>query len=125
MLYAWNKKLIFFENLLFSNISLFQKYHIFKFSSSQNEDDLDDDLDELEDGVDEDVMKLRRNQSTAVILLGVIGALFDLEADKKGEAELALGTHLTRLTAKALMFLVLTTSTSRAQSVIPMNAHDR
>ena len=111
----------FFKKLIF----FFQKSYFFKFSSSQNEDDLDDDLDELEDGVDEDVMKLRRNQSTAVILLGVIGALFDLEADKKGEAELALGTHLTRLTAKALMFLVLTTSTSRAQSVIPMNAHDR
>ena len=84
-------------------------------SASQHEDDLDDDLDE-EEG-DEDQIKHRRNQSTAVILLGVIGALFDLEADKKGEADLALGTHLTRLTAKALMFLVLTTSTSRAQSV--------
>ena len=41
-------------------------------NTSQNAtepDDLDDDLDEdLDD--DEDVMKLRRNQSTAVILLG-------------------------------------------------------
>ena len=41
-------------------------------NASQNAtepDDLDDDLDEdLDD--DEDVMKLRRNQSTAVILLG-------------------------------------------------------
>ena len=98
--------------------------HTNQDASSQNEDDLDDDLDEDADGVDEDVMKLRRNQSTAVILLGVIGALFDLEADKKGEAELALGTHLTRLTAKALMFLVLTTSTSRAQSVTAAMAHN-
>ena len=43
-------------------------------NTSQNAtepDDLDDDLDEdLDD--DEDVMKLRRNQSTAVILLGTV-----------------------------------------------------
>lgn len=81
-------------------------------NSSQNAtepDDLDDDLDEdLDD--DEDVMKLRRNQSTAVILLGVIGALFDLEAEKEGQkVEPALGVNWTRLTAKALMYLVLTT----------------
>ena len=41
---------------------------------------------------------------------GVIGALFDLEAEKEGQKlEPALGVNWTRLTAKALMYLVLTT----------------
>ena len=41
---------------------------------------------------------------------GVIGALFDLEAEKEGQkVEPALGVNWTRLTAKALMYLVLTT----------------
>ena len=41
---------------------------------------------------------------------GVIGALFDLEAEKEGQkVEPALGINWTRLTAKALMYLVLTT----------------
>ena len=78
-------------------------------SNNANDEDLDDDLDEDIDD-DEDIMKLRRNQSTAVILLGVIGALFDLEAEKDGQTELALGTNMTRLTAKALMYLVLTST---------------
>ena len=46
-------------------------------------------------------------QTTAVILLGVIGALFDLEAQKDPRGEVALDNHLERVTAKALMFLVL------------------
>ena len=38
-----------------------------------------------------------RNQTTAVILLGVIGALFDLEAEKEGKLEMVvLGNSLTR-----------------------------
>ena len=77
----------------------------------------------------------RRNQTTAVILCGVIGALFDLEqetagnhsrvlillmlqccsgfyfilhcAGNKDPGVIALGGHLTRLTARALMYLVL------------------
>ena len=37
--------------------------------------------------------------------------MFDLEAEKEGQkVELALGVNWTRLTAKALMYLVLTTS---------------
>lgn len=35
-----------------------------------------------------------------------------MEAEKQGDGEEALGTNLTRLTAKALMYLVLTTSKS-------------
>jgi len=52
----------------------------------------------------------RRNQTTAVILCGVIGALFDLEQEQAGNRDpslIALGGHLTRLTARALMYLVL------------------
>ena len=41
-------------------------------TASAHEDDLDDDLDEEGEDADEDVLKLRRNQSTAVILLGII-----------------------------------------------------
>jgi len=60
----------------------------------------------------------KRNQTTAIILLGVIGALFDLEAEKQSSssgAEPALGNNLTRLTAKALMFLVLSPSSSTSK----------
>jgi len=57
----------------------------------------------------------KRNQTTAIILLGVIGALFDLEAEKMpGGGDIALGNNLTRLTAKALMFLVLSPPSSSA-----------
>merc|ERR1719245_2972861 len=51
----------------------------------------------------------RRNQTTAVILCGVIGALFDLEQEQGGKesAQVSLSGNLTRLTAKALMYLVL------------------
>ena len=38
-----------------------------------------------------------------------------MEAEKQGEKDLALGTNLTRLTAKALMYLVLTTSKTSHQ----------
>ena len=78
----------------------------------------DDDLDDHdEEEGDEDVLQHRRNQKTAVILLGVIGALFDLESENKGESEVALGAQMVRLTAKALMYLVLTSSKSVMNSV--------
>ena len=60
---------------------------------------------------------------------GVIGALFDLEAEKEGQkAELALGVNWTRLTAKALMYLVLTTTkinngSASAHSGMDTNSH--
>lgn len=47
-------------------------------NSSIHEDDLDDDLDEDADDLDDDVMKLRRNQSTAVILLGKFNTVSNL-----------------------------------------------
>ena len=57
------------------------------------------------------------SQTTAVILLGVIGALFDLEAQRDPEGgEVALDNHLERVTAKALMFLVLSPSTAKLAS---------
>ena len=68
-----------------------------------------DDVEELEDEEDDSnstAVQAKRNQTTAVILLGVIGALFDLPAEKENK-EAALGGNLTRLTAKALMYLVL------------------
>ena len=76
--------------------------------------DVDDDLDEDDENANPGAVESRRNQTTAVILLGVIGALFDLEAEKEGAGEgaLALGMHMTRLTAKALMYLVLCSSPS-------------
>ena len=75
--------------------------------------------DEMEEEDDEDpdesssTFEYRRNQTTAVILFGVIGALFDLEAEED-----ALGIDMTRSTAKALMFLVLCSS-SASQNGVP------
>ena len=76
--------------------------------------DVDDDLDDDDENANPGAAETRRNQTTAVILLGVMGALFDLEAEKEGagESALALGMHMTRLTAKALMYLVLCSSPS-------------
>lgn len=62
----------------------------------------------------------RRNQTTAVILCGVIGALFDLEQEKSGvkdSGQSALGVGMSRLTAKALMYLVLVP----ANSALPLH----
>ena len=85
-------------------------------SQSEGDDDTDieDDLEEDEENSNSGAVESRRNQTTAVILLGVIGALFDLEAEKEGAGDnaLALGMHMTRLTAKALMYLVLCSSPS-------------
>ena len=54
----------------------------------------------------------RRNQTTAVILCGVIGALFDLEQEGgAGRDAAVLGGGMTRLTARALMYLVLVPAT--------------
>ena len=62
------------------------------------------------------IMSKNNNQQPLNVLIkilafaGVIGALFDLEAEKEGQkVEPALGVNWTRLTAKALMYLVLTT----------------
>lgn len=77
------------------------------------EDEIEEEEEEEEDN--SSAVQAKRNQTTAVILLGVIGALFDLEAEKDGK-EVALGNHLTRLTAKALMFLVLSPSNTKQQS---------
>ena len=76
--------------------------------------DVEDDLDDDDENANPGAVESRRNQTTAVILLGVMGALFDLEAEKEGAGEnaLALGMHMTRLTAKALMYLVLCSSPS-------------
>ena len=61
-----------------------------------------------EDDSDPSAAAHRRNQTTAVILCGVLGALFDLEQERAGSRDLpALGTAMVRLTAKALMYLVL------------------
>ena len=50
----------------------------------------------------------------------MIGALFDLEAQRspqgQGGGEVALDNHLERVTAKALMFLVLSPSTAKLAS---------
>ena len=70
---------------------------------------------EEEEEANSSAAQAKRNQTTAVILLGVIGALFDLEAEKENK-DVALGNHLTRLTAKALMFLVLSPSTAKQPS---------
>ena len=69
-------------------------------------EDLEMDEDELDDEVSSAAVQAKRNQTTAVILLGVIGALFDLPGEREGK-EASLDSHLTRLTAKALMYLVL------------------
>ena len=72
---------------------------------------------EMEEEEEEDpdesssMIEYRRNQTTAVILFGVIGALFDLEAEREGDLNsVALGIEMTRSTVKALMFLVLCSS---------------
>jgi hypothetical protein len=77
-------------------------------SEGDSKTDIEDDLEEDEENSNSGAVESRRNQTTAVILLGVIGALFDLEAEKEGAGDnaLALGMHMTRLTAKALMYLV-------------------
>ncbi len=86
-------------------------------STSENGGE-DEELADEEDDEEEEannssaVLQAKRNQTTAVILLGVIGALFDLEAEKDGE-EVALDNNLTRLTAKALMFLLLSPAGAR------------
>ncbi len=85
-------------------------------AGGEDEEEVEEEEDEEE--ANSSAAQAKRNQTTAVILLGVIGALFDLEAerDKKGGGgggEMALGNHLTRLTAKALMFLVLSPSSAR------------
>ena len=63
-----------------------------------------------EDEGDPSAAAARRNQTTAVILCGVLGALFDLEQERSASRAAhapALNTALTRHTAKALMYLVL------------------
>uniref|UniRef100_A0A0K2TM39 WD repeat-containing protein 7 n=1 Tax=Lepeophtheirus salmonis TaxID=72036 RepID=A0A0K2TM39_LEPSM len=65
----------------------------------------EDDEDFYEDEKDDAAVEARRNQTTSVILLGVIGALFDIDGSKNSEH--ALGSNMIRLTAKALMYLVL------------------
>lgn len=80
-----------------------------------NEEEEEGDDEEIEDESNSSAVQAQRNETTAVILLGVIGALFDLEAEKEGK-EVALGNHLTRLTAKALMFLVLSPQFAKQQS---------
>ena len=63
-----------------------------------------------EDEGDPSAAAARRNQTTAVILCGVLGALFDLEQERAASRAAhtpALNTALTRHTAKALMYLVL------------------
>merc|ERR1719361_1529481 len=69
-----------------------------------------------EDSEDPGAALTRRNQTTAVILCGVIGALFDLEQEQgqggKESGSVSLSGSLTRLTAKALMYLVLVPANS-------------
>jgi hypothetical protein len=72
----------------------------------EEEVDEEEDEDGLGSNTSSAAIQAKRNQTTAVILLGVIGALFDLEAEKENK-EVALGNVLTRLTARALMFLIL------------------
>ncbi|XP_023324405.1 WD repeat-containing protein 7 isoform X4 [Eurytemora carolleeae] len=65
----------------------------------------------------------KRNQTTAVILCGVIGALFDLELEKDEKKEggiPALDTVMTRLTAKALMYLVLSPASEQLPAHTPL-----
>merc|ERR1719471_2777848 len=76
---------------------------------------MDDEEDDRSEEDDPNAAIARRNQTTAVILCGVIGALFDLEQDMSGNRDpalIALGGNLTRLTARALMYLVLVPSNS-------------
>lgn len=86
-------------------------------AASENGDEAEDEGENEEDEEEESTAagQAKRNQTTAVILLGVIGALFDLEAEQEGK-EVALGNHLSRLTAKALMFLVLSPASAKQAS---------
>jgi len=71
---------------------------------------VDEEEEERPEDDDPSAAAARRNQTTAVILCGVIGALFDMEQEKSGSkdgSQCALGVGMTRLTAKALMYLVL------------------
>merc|ERR1719244_332433 len=71
---------------------------------------VDEEDEERPEDDDPSAAAARRNQTTAVILCGVIGALFDMEQEKSGSkdnSQCALGVGMTRLTAKALMYLVL------------------
>jgi len=85
---------------------------------------LEEDEDERpEDEGDPSAVAARRNQTTAVILCGVLGALFDLEQERAGGSSAdppALGTVLVRLTAKALMYLVLAPSSDTMPSHTPL-----
>lgn len=84
----------------------------------------DEEDDRPEDESDPSAALARRNQTTAVILCGVIGALFDLEHERSGVKDgcppPALGTNMTRLTAKALMYLVLVPANASLPSHTPL-----
>jgi len=82
-------------------------------------------IDEEEERPDEDdpsAAAAKRNQTTAVILCGVIGSLFDLEQEKDSSigSVPGLDTSMTRLTAKALMYLVLSPATDQMPSHTPL-----
>jgi len=83
----------------------------------------EDEEERPEDEGDPSAVAARRNQTTAVILCGVLGALFDLEQERSGGSNAdppALGTVLVRLTAKALMYLVLAPSSDTMPSHTPL-----
>ena len=77
-----------------------------------------------EDEGDPSAVAARRNQTTAVILCGVLGALFDLEQERSGGSNVAdppaLHPALVRLTAKALMYLVLAPPSDTMPSHTPL-----
>ena len=77
-----------------------------------------------EDEGDPSAVAARRNQTTAVILCGVLGALFDLEQERSGGGNVAdppaLHPALVRLTAKALMYLVLAPPSDTMPSHTPL-----
>merc|ERR1719244_1110405 len=75
---------------------------------------VDEEDEERPEDDDPSAAAAKRNQTTAVILCGVIGSLFDLELEKETDKSghvAALDTSMTRLTAKALMYLVLSPAT--------------
>merc|ERR1719244_1168403 len=83
----------------------------------------EDEEERPDDDSDPGAALARRNQTTAVILCGVIGALFDLEHERSGvkdSSPAALGTNMTRLTAKALMYLVLVPANSSLPNHTPL-----
>ena len=83
-------------------------------NNNPGEEDEMDEEDEDESEENSSSIAYRRNQTTAVILFGVIGSLFDLEAENSEDSNFgALGVDLTRSTAKALMFLVLCSSSTQ------------